>query len=228
MEKTEIIEAKCPSCSPEEPKMHVLLKKHDGRVRCEECGHVHKIPVKKEKQLKIRVVISRQDKSSVQEMEAGSEDIIHADDEFVVDTGEEVSGVRVQSIELKDGKRVKKAKAPDIMTIWARAIDEVIVKIAVQKKEITESFDYKVNGDYEFIIGSTMKIGGYEVAITNIKVREGGIFRREGTAIKAKDIKRVYSKIIGESKFGSRRKVGSGSRSIPGVRRSTGSKGKTS
>ncbi|MCD1293610.1 hypothetical protein CUJ83_01180 [Methanocella sp. CWC-04] len=220
MEKMEIIEAECPSCSPDEPVAHLVLKESEGRVRCEECGLVHVIPVKKQRFVKLKVIVSRQDKSSVQETEVDADEYLHAGDEFVVDTGEEISGVRIQSLELKTSKRVEKAKPEEVLTIWARAIDEVIVKIAVQKHEITESLDYKVNGDYEFTIGDTIKVKGYEVKISYIKIRDGALMKREGATAKAKDIKRIYSKIVSESKFGSRKGV-RGGRKISGSMRSS-------
>ena len=129
-------------------------------------------------------------------------------DEFVVDIGDEVSGVRIQSLELKTGGRSGQAKARDVRTIWARAIDEVVVKIAVQRLGETESLDYKVHGDYEFAIGDIMKLQGYEVCISSIKVRGGGIHKRTGKSFKAKDIRRIYSKILSREK----RPVGEGLR----------------
>lgn len=214
MKEFHLIEVECPQCSPDEPVTHSVIKESTGLTKCEECGFVHIVPMKKEKQIKIKVIVSRQDRSSVHEVEFGEEDVIREGDEFVVDTGEEVSGVRVQSIENKRGGRTEVEKATDILAIWARTIDEVIVKIAVQKRETTESIDYKVHGDYEFIVGDTMRVKGYEVKISGIKVRDGGHFKRPGTTIKAKDIKRIYSKIIGESKI-SPRERGSGLRSRP-------------
>lgn len=216
MEKIEVIEAACPQCSPEEEVMHTVVKSH--LLKCNNCGFIHRLPAKKEKKVKLKVIVSRQDVSSMQEIEAGEDEELHVGDEFVVDVGEEVSGVRVQSLELKTGGRAEAAKARDVRAIWARAIDEVIVKIAVQQREKTESVDYKVNGDYEFTVGDIMRIKGREVRVSAIKVRDGGLFRRAGKSAKAKDIRRVYSKVLagerrtaGEGLRASRRKGGIGS-----------------
>ncbi len=147
MSKVEIAEAECPSCSPDEPTTHVLLKE-GGLVKCEECGFVHAVPVKKKKILKLRVIVSRMQESSVQEIELSEDDVVHVGDEYVVEHGDEVSGVKIQSIELKTKGRPEEAIASDIDALWARAIDDVIVKIAVQKGAITESINHKVSGDY--------------------------------------------------------------------------------
>ena len=64
-----------------------------------------------------------------------------------------------------------------------------------------------------------MKLTGYEVVITSIKERDGGIFKRAGKAIKAKDIRRIYSKILSQE----RRPVGEG---LKASKPRTGVKGK--
>jgi uncharacterized Zn finger protein len=73
------------------------------------------------------------------------DDVIHVGDEYVVEHDDEVSGVKIQSIELKTKGRPEEAIAKDVDALWARAIDDVIVKIAVQKGAITESFNHKVS-----------------------------------------------------------------------------------
>lgn len=196
MAKTEIAEAECPSCSPGEPTTHVVLKK-GGLIKCEECGYVHAVEVPKKKAIRLRVIVSRQEKSTVQEIEVNEDDVIRVGDEFVVEhADDEVSGVRVQSIEVKTKGRPESAVARDIETLWARTIDEVIVKVAVQKGAITESINYKTGGDTEFTVGDTIRLQGYEAVITSIKERDGGHQKRRGKVVLAKDIKRVYSKSL--------------------------------
>ncbi|HMK46785.1 MAG TPA: HVO_0476 family zinc finger protein [Methanocella sp.] len=195
MDKIEIAEAECPSCSPDEPTTHVVLKK-GGLVKCEECGYVHAIPVRKRRLVRLRVVVSRQDKSSTQYIEVDESDMIRVGDEFVVESADEVSGVRVQSIETKTKARPDKAVAGDIDALWARTIDEVVAKIAVQHGPTTESINYKIAGDHEFEVGGTIRLQGYDVYITSIKTRDGGHAKREGQFVRAKDVKRIYSKII--------------------------------
>lgn len=197
MESGEIVDVACPSCSPKEPTEHVVLK--EGLMKCEVCGHVHAVPVKKEKMLKLRVIVSRQDKSYVQETEAAEDEELFVDDEMIIDSGDEISGVRIQSIEAKTGGRVQRAKAKDITTVWARAIDEVIVKVAIQKGPNTRSINYKVNGDYEFVVGDKVMVKGFELVITGLKEREGSHIDRKGKSLKAKNIKRVYSRLIHEA-----------------------------
>ena len=201
-----MIEAACPQCSPEEEVMHTVVKSH--LLKCEQCGFIHRLPHEKKKTIQLKVIVSRGSESSSQQLDVDADEMLHAGDEFVIDIGEDVSGVRIQSLELPTGGRSEHAKAKDVRTIWARAIDEVVVKIAVQRLGETQSLDYKINGDYEFTIGDVMKLKGYEVCISSIKVRDGGSFRRAGKAIKAKDVRRIYTKIVSQE----RRTVGEGLR----------------
>lgn len=207
MDKMELVEAACPQCSPKEEVMHTVVKSH--LLKCEQCGFIHRLPHEKKKEvITLKVIVSRGSESSAQSLEVNADEELKAGDEFVIDIGEEVSGVRIHSLELHTGGRSEQAKARDVRAIWARAIDEVIVKIAVQRLGETQSLDYKINGDYEFTIGDLMKLKGYEVRISAIKVRDGGIFRRTGKSVKAKDVRRIYSKIISQE----RRAVGEGLR----------------
>lgn len=196
MSKLEIAEAECPSCSPDEPTIHVILKE-GGLVKCEGCGYVHAVHVPKKKVIRLRVIVSRHNTSSVQEIDVNEDDLIRVGDEYVVEhENDEVSGIRVQSIEVKTHGRPDNAVAKDIETLWGRTIDEVIVKIAVQKGALTESVNYKVHGDFDFTVGDNLKLQGDEAVITSIKVRDGAHSRRKGQVVKAKDIKRIFSRSL--------------------------------
>lgn len=158
------IDTPCPSCSPE----------------------------KKEKKVPVRVIVSIGEKSlRIRTLLSG---VIRVGDELVID--DEISGVaypvHISSIEVSD-KRKESAQADEIKTIWARAIDEVVVKIAISHRETTESIEMKVPGDREFIIGEKIKVDSRELKIIRIKIRDSGFKSRKGVVIKASDIKRIYA-----------------------------------
>lgn len=187
----EKIETPCPSCSPLMPVPHLILKgTKDMLLQCEECNSVHK--ERKTKNALVRVIVSKGDKSiHTRAMLSGT---IRTGDELIIDdeqTGE-AALVRVTSLEV-GVKRTDFAKAEDIKTIWARAIDEVIVKIAISHRETTESIELRVPGDSEFVIGEKVLVNNRELKIIRIKIRDGGFKSRNGVAIKAKDIKRIYA-----------------------------------
>jgi uncharacterized Zn finger protein len=187
----EKIEVACPSCSPLTPVPHIILKgTRDILLQCEECGSVHR--EKKPKNMLVRVIVSRGEKAiHASAMLSG---MIRKGDELVIDDEEtgEATLVQVTSLEVGD-KRKDGAAAEDINTIWARAIDEAVVKIAISRGRITESIEMRVPGEQEFVIGDKVRVNNRELKIIRIKIRNGGFKSRKGVAIKAKDIRRIYA-----------------------------------
>ncbi len=187
----EKIETECPSCSPAEPVPHTVLKgTREVLLQCEECRSVHRQI--KPKNVLVRVIVSKRGESlHTSAMLSGT---IRKGDELVIDdeaTGE-ASLVEVTSIEAGD-KRLEEAGAEDIKTIWARAIDEVLVKIAISQHETTESLEMRVPGEREFVIGDKVEVNGRKLKIIRIKIRDGGFKSRKGAAVAAKDIRRIYA-----------------------------------
>ncbi len=148
--------------------------------------------MEKSRKVLVRVIVSKGAESF--HMRALLSGIIRVGDEFVVDdeTTGEAHPVQVTSIESGD-KRLGSAQVEDIKTVWARAIEEVAVKISIPLGEITESIEMQVQGDMEFVIGEKIKINNRELEIKQIKIREGSFKRLKGIAIKAKNIKRIYA-----------------------------------
>jgi len=187
----EYIETICPSCSPDTPVNHIILKGiKDELLQCQECKSVHK--EKKPKNLLVRVIVSR-GKESVN-TRALLSGMIRKDDEILIDdeaTGEAYL-VKITSIEVGD-KRQDEGKAEVIKTIWARAIDEAIVKFAISHRETTESVSMRVPGEREFVIGDKVEVNNRKLKIVRIKISDGGFKSRRGIAVKAKYINRIYA-----------------------------------
>jgi uncharacterized Zn finger protein len=187
----EKIELPCPSCSPDAPVSHIILKDTgESLLQCDECGSVHK--EKKPRKVPVRVIVSKRERSlHLQTLLSG---IIRVDDELIVD--DEASGeayhVKISSIEVGD-KRKESASAETIKTLWARAVDEVVVKIAISHRQTTESIELKVPGEREYIIGDKVRVNDRDLKIIRIKIRDGGFKSRKGVAVAAKDIKRIYA-----------------------------------
>jgi uncharacterized Zn finger protein len=182
------IETPCPSCSPHEPVTHKRLK--STLVKCEECGDVHSERI--EKKVPVRVIVSIADKSvRIRTLLSG---VIRAGDELVMDdeTSGEAYPVQISSIEVGD-KREESAHVDEIKTIWARAINEVVLKIAVSHRETTESIEMRVPGDREYAIGEKIKVDSRDLKIIRIKIRDGGFKSRKGVVVKASNIKRIYA-----------------------------------
>jgi len=155
-----------------------------------ECGSFQK--EKKSRNVPVRVIVSKGEKSM--RMCTLLSGIINEGDDLIVDdenTGEAYH-VQVSSIEVGD-KREENARAQDIKTLWVRAIDDAVVKIAVSHRETTESIEMKVPGDREFVVGEKIDVNDRQLKIIRIKIRDGGFKSRKGVAIKASDIKRIYA-----------------------------------
>jgi uncharacterized Zn finger protein len=148
--------------------------------------------MKKPKKALVRVIVSKGEKSI--HARAVLSGMIRKGDELVIDdeTTGEASLAQVTSLEVGD-KRKESAAAEEIKTIWARGIDEVLVKIAVSHRETTESIEMRVPGEREFVIGEKVKVNNRELKIIRIKIRDGCFKSRKGFAVKAKDIRRIYA-----------------------------------
>ena len=193
----ENIDVECPSCSPEEPVSHTILKDaKEMLLQCDECGSIHRQKKEKEekqeKEMPVRVIVSKDEASFHRNAMLSGR--IRIGEELLIDdeaTGE-ANLVEVTSIEVGD-KRKDSANARDIKTIWARTTDEVTVKIAVNYREITDSIEMKVPGDREYVVGDKITVNNKSVKIVRIKIRDGCFKSRRGVKIPAKYVKRVYA-----------------------------------
>ncbi|WP_407355064.1 HVO_0476 family zinc finger protein [Methanolobus sp. WCC5] len=189
------IEVLCPSCSPKIAVLHDVLKSGQNTVvQCQECGNVHPAKIERTRFFNIKVIISKGDASFTRMTKLTSDDIVSVDDEIIADDGEsdEVFPIIVTAIESGD-KRPEKANAEEITTIWGRAIDEVVVKIAVHRGKSTEAIQKRVPGGYEFIVGKEETADRNNFVVKKIKIRDGSLESRTGTAVEAKFIKRIFA-----------------------------------
>jgi uncharacterized Zn finger protein len=155
----------CPSCG--EKCEHLLVdESRNPVVRCTVCGHTHRGVPPKEKEIQVRVILA-------------------------AECGDEASGVEVTSIESK-GKRVKKARARDVSTLWTRAIDQVVVRASVHKGWVTSPVSVVCEGGEEFSVGESWTFGPLPFRITHMKLRNGKVLRKDGQRAPARSVKRIY------------------------------------
>ncbi|AGB33402.1 Zn-finger protein-like protein [Natrinema pellirubrum DSM 15624] len=195
----------CPSCSPDLETVHEVLTEGGGTytVRCSECSHVHKVQPDSEREVTIDVVVSQGGESFTANVTAPEDESIEVGDEFILETEEVLSTVRVTSVELDGHKRVEEAPADEIETVWTREVDNVAVNVTVHpqdgSKDDSRSITVQVPGDYEFEVGAVESFGDDEFEIDAFVVRgdaEGyrrDRFEEPGDTGFAKDIKRVYA-----------------------------------
>jgi len=195
----------CPSCSPDLETVHEVLTTGGGTltVRCSECSHVHKIQPDTEREVTLDVVVSQGGESFTANVTAPEDETVEVGDEFILETEEVLSTVRVTSVELDGQKRVDEAPADEIETVWTREVDNVAVNVTVHpqdgSRDDSHSITVHVPGDYEFEVGDVESFGDDEFEIDAFVVRNDASgyrrdrFEESGDTAFAKDLKRVYA-----------------------------------
>lgn len=182
----------CPSCRKTE-EHEVLKESHDRLVCCTSCHTVHHIPLEEEPEvIRVRTVVSAEETSRVCETEFLAGDECSVGDRLVAECGTEGVGVQITAIET-GAKRVERAAAADISTLWARAIEEVLVRISLHDGRKTTPLEVRCPGEEVFTVGETYQLAGRRFHISHIKLRDSGVLRKEGYRTVASKIKRVYA-----------------------------------
>jgi uncharacterized Zn finger protein len=189
------IMVECPICKSE--TLHeVLHGKLGGKaqavfestVRCKECNQVHPIVLKVERPIEVPIIVSWLKDSKRSTIVVGPDDALSIEDEIMC--GDEP--VQITSIESK-GARVKRAKARNIQTVWARRFDKIRVPFSISQRAKSFSEHVLAVPDEEFYIGDVLKVGNHEVVIHSIKIEDRSL--RTGGAL-ARDIVGVYANIV--------------------------------
>ncbi|OIB55703.1 HVO_0476 family zinc finger protein [Natrialba sp. SSL1] len=195
----------CPSCSPDLETVHEVLTEGGGSltVRCSECSHVHKVQPEREREVTLDVVVSQDGESFTANVTTPEGATIEVGDEFLLETEEVLSTVRVTSLELDGQRRVESSPADEIETVWTREVDNVSVDITIHpqdgSRDDSRSITVHVPGDYEFEVGAVDDFGDDEFEIDAFVVRQAVTgydrdrYDMEGDTVPAKDVKRVYA-----------------------------------
>ena len=194
----------CPSCSPDAPTAHEILKEADpATVRCGECGHTHKESLPDDETVERQVVVSQDGESFTARHETDPDERLAVGDEFLLDAPEALMQVRVTSLETADD-RVEEATVERVETVWTRAVENVTVDVTLHpqdgKREETRSITLQVPGDEQFMVDETVTFGDEEFTVEGIVVRDDAErydreqFDYTGDSALAKDIKRVYAR----------------------------------
>jgi uncharacterized Zn finger protein len=199
---TERVPLPCPACSPDLETVHEVLNPGgQATVRCTECGHVHKETIPEQRTVERDVVVSQDGESFPASTDVPADERLAAGEEFLLETDEAIMTVRITSLETDEG-RTDSAVAEEVRTIWTRAVGNVSVSVTAHPKggehDGTRSFDLRVPGDYEFVVGETDELGDEEFTVEGVLVRDDAMgydfekLDHEGDTVVAKDIKRLY------------------------------------
>ena len=110
---------------------------------------------------------------------------------MVAECGDDAFGVEITAIESGE-KRVNRAKAPEITTLWTRAIENVVVKISIHDGRKTIPVYMECDGEQPFVVGELYTVSGKRFRISHLKLRDGPLMRKEGWKTVAHRVKRIY------------------------------------
>ncbi len=191
----------CPVCK-EECEHQVLREAAELVVQCSECGQVHRIPKPPEPEiLTIKAIVSLETESQVCSVEMLADEVVSLGDHIAAECEDEVFGVEVTGIEA-GAKRVRRAKAAEVTTLWTRGIEQVVVKASIHTGRTTLPLYQTMEGEEEFVVGETYTFGGRRIRISHIKLRDGPVIRKEGWKTVARRVKRIYGYLEGRYQRG--------------------------
>ncbi len=158
-------------------------------MRCKECGTVHSIQRVREPLVTLKVIVNKDDISLPYLIKIpGREELCVGDELLVDDLSQDV--VMTQIASLETDRRVEKAPAAAVRTVWARAIDEVPLKLSIYRRGRTHSLKVSLPGNEVFEVGEIREMEGLKFGIVKIKLRKEGF----ADVAEAKDILRVWGR----------------------------------
>ena len=185
------ITANCPECK-DETEHEVIAESRDLLVRCTTCGHHQRLPKEREPQaLMIKTIVSKEGTSKVCGIEFAEDDECSVDDHLVAECGDDAFGVEITAIET-GAKRVQRAKASAITTLWSWTIVQVVVKISIHDGRKTIPVYMECDGETPFIVNEMYVVSGKRFKISHLKLRDGPLMRKEGWKTVAHRVKRIY------------------------------------
>jgi len=181
----------CPECN-DETEHEVLAESRDLLVRCTVCSHHQRIPKEREPPaLMVKAIVSKEGTSRVCGIEFAEEDECRVGDHLVAECGDDAFGVEVTAIESGE-KRVERAKAVSVTTLWTRAIEQVVVKISIHNGRKTIPVYMECDGEQPFVVGEMYVVSGKRFRVSHLKLRDGPLMRKEGWKTVAHRVRRIY------------------------------------
>ena len=117
----------------------------------------------------VKAIVSKEGTSRVCGIEFAEEDECSVDDHLVAECGDDVFGVEVTAIECGD-KRMKRATAKDITTLWTRGIEQVVVKISIHNGRKTIPVYMECDGEQPFVVNDMYVVSGKRFRISHLKL----------------------------------------------------------
>lgn len=201
MSEGAVIIVYCETCGEETPHRVIrgeLLAEagagFEGSVQCHKCSTIHHASIPSERPVTIPIVLSEGDKSRNEKLTLSPLEEIGVGDEMMVGD----NNVIFTAI-ISDGKKVRHAKSKDISLLHAKVFDTVTVKVSISRGPTTRSEALQTPPDEEFQVGDILEFGKTKVAVDRILA--DSMVQRGGIPVRARDIKRIYGKIVRERTY---------------------------
>ena len=182
---------RCPGCNTRQG--HEILKEKllkngqgvDYLLRCEGCGHVHKVIFRDAKPVTVRFTLSDGPDSMPFEMEVDDDETFALNDEF-----EALDGVWIiTKLEVGSDEKRRTAGARDVKRVWASRIDLARIKRTFSDGDISFSDTIEVQPDKVFSCGTIVKHRGQT---WRIRALHSGTGRTLSGKMIAKNIRRIF------------------------------------
>jgi uncharacterized Zn finger protein len=158
-------------------------------MRCEDCGTTHPIQKERERLANVRVIVNRDGLSQPYNVNLPAEDDLRVGGELLVDD-QAKDVVLAEITSLETDRRVETATAREVKTVWARAVDNVTLKVSVYNNGVTRPLSTQASGKDVFERGEVLEMDGIRFQVIKIKLRGEGFADRA----EAKDIVRVWGR----------------------------------
>ena len=182
---------RCPGCNTRQG--HEILKEKllkngqgvDYLLRCEGCGHVHKVIFRDAKPVTVRFTLSDGPESMPFEMEVDDDETFALNDEF-----EALDGIWIiTKLEVGSDEKRRTAGARDVKRVWASRIDLARIKRTFSDGDISFSDTIEVEPDKVFSCGTIVKHRGQT---WRIRALHSGTGRTLSGKMIAKNIRRIF------------------------------------
>jgi len=182
---------RCPGCNTRQG--HEILKEKllkngqgvDYLLRCEGCGHVHKVIFRDAKPVTVRFTLSDGPESMPFEMEVDDDETFALNDEF-----EALDGIWIiTKLEVGNDEKRRTADARDVKRVWASRIDLARIKRTFSDGDISFSDTIEVEPEKVFSCGTIVKHRGQT---WRIRALHSGTGRTLSGKMIAKNIRRIF------------------------------------
>ena len=158
-------------------------------MKCVDCGTTHPTQKERERLANVKVIVNRDGLSQPYNVNLPAEEDLRVGGELLVDD-QAKDVVLAEITSLETDRRVEKATARAVKTVWARAVDNVTLKVSVYNNGVTRPLSTQASGKDVFERGEVLEIDGIRFQVIKIKLRGEGFADRA----EAKDIVRVWGR----------------------------------